>query len=55
MQGADALLQFGSLPDHLTRKNMELLAPEVFPYVRKYANAEFGRRSEARNNNEEQL
>src|SRR4029453_3706272 len=37
-----ALPQFGSLPDHLTRKNMELLAAEVFPYVRKYAEAEFG-------------
>jgi alkanesulfonate monooxygenase SsuD/methylene tetrahydromethanopterin reductase-like flavin-dependent oxidoreductase (luciferase family) len=29
-----ALPQFGSLPDHLTRKNMALLASEVFPYVR---------------------
>jgi len=37
-----ALPQFGSLPDHLTRKNMALLASEVFPYVRKYAEAEFG-------------
>ncbi|HKA54270.1 MAG TPA: LLM class flavin-dependent oxidoreductase [Candidatus Binatia bacterium] len=37
-----SLPQFGSLPDHLTRKNMELLAAEVFPYVRKYAEAEFG-------------
>jgi len=37
-----ALPQFGSLPDHLTRKNMELLANEVFPYVRRHAEAEFG-------------
>ena len=36
-----ALPQFGSLPDHLTRKNMELLATEVFSYVRKYAESEF--------------
>lgn len=36
-----ALPQFGSLPDHLTRKNMELLADAVFPYVRKYAESEF--------------
>lgn len=36
-----ALPQFGSLPDHLTRKNMELLAGEVFPYVRKHVGAEF--------------
>jgi alkanesulfonate monooxygenase SsuD/methylene tetrahydromethanopterin reductase-like flavin-dependent oxidoreductase (luciferase family) len=36
-----ALPQFGSLPDRLTRKNMELLATEVFPYVRKHAEAEF--------------
>jgi alkanesulfonate monooxygenase SsuD/methylene tetrahydromethanopterin reductase-like flavin-dependent oxidoreductase (luciferase family) len=35
-----ALPQFDSLPD-LTRKNMELLANEVFPYVRKHAGAEF--------------
>src|SRR5262249_29426715 len=37
-----ALPQFGSLPDHLTRKNMALLAGEVFPYVRKHAEVEFG-------------
>ena len=36
-----ALPQFGSLPDHLTRKNMKLLSTDVFPYVRKYAEAEF--------------
>jgi alkanesulfonate monooxygenase SsuD/methylene tetrahydromethanopterin reductase-like flavin-dependent oxidoreductase (luciferase family) len=36
-----ALPQFGSLPDHLTRKNMEFLANDVFPYVRKHADATF--------------
>ena len=36
-----ALPQFDSLPDHLTHKNMELLAGEVFPYVRKHAEATF--------------
>jgi hypothetical protein len=30
------------LPDHLTRKNMALLTSEVFPYVRKHAEAAFG-------------
>ena len=36
-----ALPQFGSLPDHLTRKNMEFLANDVFPYVRKHADSTF--------------
>jgi hypothetical protein len=31
----------GKIRHRLTRKNMEILATEVFPYVRKYAELEF--------------
>jgi alkanesulfonate monooxygenase SsuD/methylene tetrahydromethanopterin reductase-like flavin-dependent oxidoreductase (luciferase family) len=34
------LMQFGTLPSNLTRKNMELFATQVMPYLREHAGSE---------------
>ena len=42
-----ALLQFGSLPEDLTRRNMELYANEVVPWVRERAELYFAETAES--------